>query len=340
MKILEHIPLASYTTFKIGGNARYFVCVKNEVEINEAIEFAQDKNIPFFVLGGGSNLLISDNGFSGLVIKNEIKDILFEDKGDFNLVTAGAGEIWDELVAKTVERNLWGLENLSLIPGTVGASPVQNIGAYGTEAKDSIESVRVFDPKTKTFKIFSNKDCNFAYRNSVFKNSKHKHLIITSVVFKLSNIPKPNLSYKDLAQKFGVNSKPTISEIRNEVIKIRTGKFPDLTQFGTAGSFWKNPIICKAHFEGLKIKHPNIPCFSVDIKGEYVKVPLAWILDNVLKLKGYSVGKACLFERQPLVLVAEKDTTFKEIDSLAQNVKNKVFDATSIEIEREVESLV
>src|SRR3989344_7365184 len=211
MKILQNISLAEYTTFKIGGEARYFCVVKSEEELREALDFAESKNpesqqMPFFVLGGGSNILISDRGFTGLIIKIEMTGISLkkydEEKNGTVLVTAWAGESWDELVAKTIGEGLWGLENLSGIPGTVGAAPVQNIGAYGVEAGDMIFSVCAFDITTGAARIFTNTECRFSYRESFFKTIEGKKYIITNVTFKLSKSPSPNLSYKDLTAYF------------------------------------------------------------------------------------------------------------------------------------------
>jgi UDP-N-acetylmuramate dehydrogenase len=347
MKILENISLADHTTFKIGGSVRYFAVAESESDLLEALAFAKDKGVPFFILGGGSNLLASDQGFLGLVIKMEMKGVSVEKRRDAAYVSVSAGENWDEFVAKTVEEGLWGLENLSLIPGTVGAAPVQNIGAYGVEVMSLIESVRTIDVETGTEKIFSNAECGFTYRDSVFKKLEFKRYVIVSVEFKLSLIPRPILGYKDLKERF-VGKNPTHREIREAVIEIREGKFPDISKVGTAGSFWKNPIICREHYEGIKKHFPNIPSFpatapagsrEVESTEEVVKVPLAWILDNVCGLKGYKKGKVGLYEKQPLVLVADRGATSSDIDAFASEIAAKVKEKTGIEIEREVQSL-
>ena len=378
MAILENISLALHTTFKIGGAARYFCAVSSVTELREAIAFASKQSVPFFVLGWGSNLLVGDAGFSGLVIKNEIKGTDFEKQvrdekqgqveiveNDVVYVTVGAGEGWDELVAKTVEKGLWGLENLSLIPGTVGASPVQNIGAYGVEVGDYIESVHVLDTsdtEKSIEKTFSNSECHFGYRDSMFKRPESKKYIITTVTFRLSTKPDPKLLYKDLREYFAgktANSviaatHPSQSAIRDAVIAIRTGKFPDLSVVGTAGSFWKNPIITRTHFEKLKTTWPNMPSFPVDsvgvnvdanpkADGDYVKVPLAYILDAVCGLKGFTKGdvrsSVGLFHKQPLVVVAEKGASASDVEHVAQFVASRVKEKTGISIEREVEYL-
>jgi UDP-N-acetylmuramate dehydrogenase len=335
--IRENISLASSTTFKLGGSARYFSDVSTEQELTEALAFASKNKIPFFVLGGGSNVLIGDAGFPGLVIKMSMKGSTFEERKGYAYVTAWAGESWDELVAKTVEWNAWGIENLSLIPGTVGASPVQNIGAYGVEIKDVVDSVRTIDATTGVEKVFSNRECQFVYRDSVFKRSESKKYIIVSVTFRLSLKPQPNLLYKDIKEYFAQKNiaNPSQSEIRDAVIAIRTGKFPDLLRIGTAGSFWKNPIITREHFEKLKTVYPLMPSF---VAGENkVKVPLAWILDNVCGLKGFFQGPVGLFEKQPLVLVANRDASADDVQRLALSVARSVKEKTDIVIEREVE---
>jgi UDP-N-acetylmuramate dehydrogenase len=259
-----------------------------------------------------------------------------EDKSDHGkvLVTAWAGENWDELVAETIDWNVWGLENLSGIPGTVGAAPVQNIGAYGTEVMDLIASVRTMDSTNGSIKVFSNEECKFSYRESFFKTEEGKKYIITAVSFNLFQTPKPNLSYKDLRETFKDNLAPSLSDIREAVIEIRKGKFPELSQVGTAGSFWKNPIIPEEHFKQLQSKYPNIPSFPFK---DQIKVPLAWILDNVCHLKGYVQGPISLWKNQPLVVVANENARASDIDLLAAEVAKRVKVETNIDIEREVQ---
>jgi UDP-N-acetylmuramate dehydrogenase len=335
MTIQEGVSLTTHTTFKIGGPARYFSVAKSVEDIKDLLAYAREKELKVFVLGWGSNILVSDKGFDGLVIKMDMKGVTFEKDGRYALVTAWAGEGWDELVAKTVEWGVWGLENLSLIPGTVGASPVQNIGAYGREVMDIIDSVRVVDASTGEEKVMNNKECGFSYRDSIFKKPESKNLVILSVTLKLPLERSANISYKDLALFFKDKPEPSQSEIRDAVIAIRMSKFPDLRTTGTAGSFWKNPIISNEHYGGLLKQYPTMPHFRVS--EEAVKVPLAWILDNVCGLKGFEMGKAGLYKKQPLVLVATLGATFDDVEALEKHVKKVVFDKTGIEIEREVE---
>ena len=340
MKILERVSLAPYTTFNVGGEARYFCIVSNNEDLLSGFEFARSKSLPTFILGGGSNIVASDKGFNGLVIKMEMKGVEF---GVGGRVTAKAGEMWDDFVAKTVVKNLWGVENLSLIPGTVGAAPVQNIGAYGVEAKDTIESVHAIHSLTGEVRTFSNKECMFGYRESFFKSKAGKKWVITSVVFILSELPRIHLSYKDLAEFFGSRliegsrNLPSQDEIRSAVIQIRMKKFPDLTKIGTAGSFWKNPIISEEMFRKLHKTYPDMPSFPAH--AGHVKVSLAWILDKVCGLKGWSEGNVGLFEKQPLVLVAKKGATANEIQVFHKKIEKTVYDKTGIYIEPEVGSL-
>ena len=372
MRIQEHISLKELTTLKIGGVARYFVLAQSISELKEAIAFAKEKEVPFMILGGGSNILIHDSGFQGLVIKNEFKGIEYpshrteteQERGtDTKLIIAGAGESWDELVATTVERELWGLENLSGIPGSVGATPVQNIGAYGAEIKDTLEWVEVFDAESGEVQRIANADCEFEYRDSIFKNPENKCLIITSVAFRLKTNGTPNLEYKDLKERFKIQDSrfkkewPALADIRKAVLEIRSKKFPDLTQFGTAGSFFKNPIISQEQFDKLKKQYPDLHGFSLSYsplrKGALpssaggmlassnqklmVKLPLAWILDNICNLKGYRKGNVALFEKQPIVLVNLGDATADEIKEFAEEIIACVKSKTGIDIEPEVQ---
>jgi UDP-N-acetylmuramate dehydrogenase len=334
MNIQENVSLASHTTFKIGGKARYFSVAASVEDLKALLTFARDKKLKTFILGGGSNILVSDKGFDGLVIKMELKGVTFEKRAPYAHVTAQAGEAWDDLVARTVEWGFWGLENLSLIPGTVGAAPVQNIGAYGREVMDVIESVRVIDSKTGKERVMANSECGFSYRDSVFKKPECKDLIILSVTFRLPLERSANISYKDLAEFFKDKPEPSQGEIRDAVISIRKGKFPDLKTTGTAGSFWKNPIICNEHYEGLLEHFPTMPHFRVS--EEAVKVPLAWILDNVCGFKGFEMGSVGLYKKQPLVLVANPGATFDDVKNLEEMVKKTVKNKTSIHIEPEV----
>ncbi len=337
MTIEENVPLKYLNTMKIGGDARYFCIAKNLDDIEDAVTFAKQMNLPIFVLGGGSNILISDNGFPGLVIKMAVRGIEFEEFDNHVKVKAGAGEHWDYLVEQTVKNNLWGLENLSGIPGTVGGAPVQNIGAYGAEVGPFIDSIDIFDIKEgKTRQIF-HEQCRFGYRYSLFKKPEGKNYIILAVTFKLFKKGSPNISYKDLVDFFAGRdiSKLSLSEIRNAIIKIRGDKFPPLDKFGTAGSFFKNPFVDGDIFNLIKSNFPNIPSFPAE-KG-LVKLPLAWILDRVCNLKGQKMGNVCLYEKQPIVLVNIGGATSHEVEIFSDKIIHEVKEKSGIDIEREVE---
>lgn len=337
MEIKENISLKEFTTFQIGGRARYFSVAKNQTDLRDLLNFAKSRKLPVFILGGGSNLLILDHDFSGLVIKNEIKgikftDLSFESDQPKVILEVGAGEIWDDIVALSVKQNLFGLENLSGIPGTVGGAAVQNAGAYGVEIKDSLVSVMGLNLITGKEFVLKNVDCQYGYRDSFFKHNKK--YIITSVTFKLSKKPVFNLTYtglKDLASKEGIKA----ADIREAVLQIRGEKLPDWHKIPTAGSFFKNPIVTSDKFEELKQKFSEILGWS-EPKGK-VKVSLAWILDKICNFKGYREENVGLYDKQPLILVNYGGATAKEIIYFAEKIKKIVKEKVGIEIEEEVE---
>lgn len=330
MRPQENIALAPYTTFKIGGPARYFVFARTIDELIEALTFAKEKSLPVFVLGGGSNVLISDEGFDGLVIKIEIKNGITVDGTS---VVASAGENWDELVALCVARGLWGIENLSGIPGTFGGAVVQNIGAYGAVLSQVLTLVAVYDTTVGQIKMLSVEECNFGYRGSIFKEEEGRYIVLAATL-RLSSSPTPNISYKDLQTRFN-DSSIDINAVRGAVLEIRAAKFPDLSLEGTVGSFFKNPIMSHADAEILKEKYPDMPLFSMP-ETDGVKVPLGWLLDHALNLKGFSVGGARVFEKQALVISAEQKTSAHDVRELASLIQKKVFEKFQIKIEPEV----
>jgi len=336
MTIRENISLAQYTTFKIGGKARFFCRVRSEDDLLYAINFAKANNLPIFILGGGSNILISDKGFAGLVIRMKIGGINFKDIGRTVVASAGAGEMWDDLVERSVAKGLYGLENLSAIPGTVGAAPVQNIGAYGAEISQTLRCVRVFDTKKNIFEELSHAECQFSYRDSVFKHQKGRY-IITRVDFELLKEGEVNIDYKDLKVYFESKGmvNPSLLDVRNAVIEIRWNKLPDWKLWGTAGSFFKNPVVSSEHYERLKKEYPDLPSFP-EIDDRF-KLPLGWILDRICDVKGLCIGNVCTYEKQALVLVTKPGATSEEVVALAHELMERVKEKTGIEIEGEVE---
>jgi UDP-N-acetylmuramate dehydrogenase len=343
MVIEESIPLYTFTTMKVGGNARFFARVRTVVELHEALKYAKDNAVPVFIMGGGSNILVASGGFNGLVIKIELKGIDWVKSADgiYVDVNVASGELWDNFVGETTTRGLWGLENLSAIPGTVGASPVQNIDAYGVEAKDVILNVTAVHCQSGEERIFYHDECNFGYRDSFFKTAEGKYYIITKVSFRLQTKSLPKIDYKDVRLYFENNQvtgrEVSSQDIRSAIIAIRRVKFPDLNTYGTAGSYFKNPIITIGAFETLCKKYPDMPSYVID--REHVKIPLAWVLDVACALKGFREGHVGLFEKQPLVLVNFGGAESAEILNFADIVSRKVFEATGILIEPEVEHI-
>jgi UDP-N-acetylmuramate dehydrogenase len=333
----------------------------NEDELVEAVKFAKENKLSTLVIGGGSNLLVSDSGFDGLVILNEImgkkyidnlsaggvggeigaggevgsNDANFGDR-DFVLVEANAGEDWESLVAEIVGKSLYGLENLSSIPGKVGASPIQNIGAYGVDVSSIIQSVRALDITTMKYVELSNADCKFAYRDSLFKNEKGRY-IVSRVIYKLTRNGKVQISYRDLQDYFRANgiAIPSLLDVRNAVVLIRKNKLPDWTKWGTAGSFFKNPIVSAEKFQELKAKYPELPGFP-ESDGR-VKVSLGWILDKVCDAKNMMGSNVSVYEKQALVLVSKPGATATEVIAFARKLMDCVMQNTGINIESEVE---
>lgn len=324
---------------RTGGLARLFSVVRTVEELREAIIYAKNENIPWFVLGGGSNILVSSDGFNGLVIKNEIRGIEIEEDGDLAFVTVGAGGTWDDFVAAMVAKHFFGLENLSYIPGTVGAAPIQNIGAYGVEVKNTIAYVEVFDTEDESVKRISNKDCNFAYRDSIFKTVSGKKYIVTRVCFKLSKIKKFSLEYKELANVCATMSTESIDAlfVRNAVIAIRKSKLPEVSELGSAGSFFKNPIVTEKELALLQSKYPEIPSYPE--QDGFVKISAGYLIDKVAQMKGYRHNAVGTYDKQALVLVHFGGGTSEDIIALAESIQTIVKEKTGITLEMEVQKI-
>lgn len=336
----ENMELSLFTTLKVGGPARFFITVSSFEKLQLAICFANKKGVPFKVIGGGSNILVSDQGFEGLVIKMEMKGMEFGDtRSDGNVVfKVSAGEQWDSVVEESVEQGLYGIENLSGIPGTVGAAPVQNIGSYGVELSDVVLTVEAYDSLEGKTVVLSKDECRFGYRDSIFKNSGDR-FVVTSLKMELSESKGPRLDYKDLSERFQkLKVSPSPKDIRDVILKIREEKFPEyIGGAGSAGSFFKNPVLSEEEVERLRGIFPDIPSYPL-AEGSF-KVPLAWVLDRVLGLSGFRKGNVGLSESQPLVLVSYAGATASEIDSFVEEIESMVREASGIEIEREVVSI-
>jgi UDP-N-acetylmuramate dehydrogenase len=312
MEIKQNISLAPYTTFNIGGAARYFCLVKDQFDAHQAFEFAREKNLPHFILGGGSNLLVSDAGFEGLVVKvnNQGIEIAHEDAESVTLKIA-AGEVWDKVVEFSVKNGWWGIENLSHIPGSAGAIAVQNVGAYGQEASQVLVSVTAYDIKNHAIIRLLKSECGFGYRQSIFNTTETGRFIIFELELRLQKNLLPNLTYRDLAKKFeGQN--PNLEEIRQAVIEIRDKKYPypDKAVNGNAGSFFKNPVLNAQAFLDLKQKiqsafgdaaSQTLEDRKFSEQGQ-IKVPAAFLME-LLGLKGMQVGSVKINPTQPLVIL-------------------------------------
>ncbi len=335
MKIQENISLKPFNTFGIDIKARWFCSFENENDVINLLSndrFQEEKKL---ILGGGSNLLFTCD-FDGLVMKNDIRGIdkLKEDENHVWL-RIGAGENWHEFVLYCISHGWAGVENLSLIPGTVGAAPMQNIGAYGVEIKEVFESLEAIHIKDKAIKTFSNEDCRFGYRESYFKKEGKGQYIITSVTLKLSKQPAFNISYGAIAQTLeesGVQ-KLSIKAVSDAVIHIRQSKLPDPKNIGNAGSFFKNPTIDFIDFEQLKIQFPNMPGYEQP--ENTIKVPAGWLIEQC-GWKGKTLGQIGVHKNQALVLVNYGEGKGGDIKDLAQEIKKSVARKFGIEIEEEV----
>ena len=335
MRIEEYVSLASLTTFHIGGEARFFIEAHTEKDIEAAIVHAREHSLPLYPLGGGSNVLVPDAGVEGVVLKIALGDIVFEDESTDTLLIVGAGARWEDVVDAAAARGLFGIENLAGIPGTIGGAAVQNIGAYGAEFADTFAYVDVIDSATGGARRVERAEAAFAYRTSFFK--AHRELIIMRVALRLVKSAMPNVAYPDLVRVQAAGAPlATPSEIACAIRAIRAAKFPQQSEEGTAGSFFKNPVISRERADELAKRFPEVPQFVQ--KDGAVKIPLAWLLDHALALKGFAKGAVRLYEKQPLVIVARAGARAEEVDAFARDVAERVFAATGITIEREVET--
>ena len=333
MEILQDYSLKDLNTFGINVSSRYFASISDINQLKEVLNTDTARNKPMLIMGGGSNILFT-GPYPGLIILNKIMGIeITEQDNDSALISAGGGEVWQDLVDFALNHNLGGIENLSLIPGAVGAAPIQNIGAYGVELKEVMESLTAIELATGTERIFSNADCDFGYRNSIFKNDLRDKYFITRVCLRLSKNPILNTSYgaiDSLLKQKSINN-PTIKDVSSVVIEIRQSKLPDPAELGNVGSFFKNPVVDKIDFEGLKLLFSDIPGY---VNGNYVKVPAAWLIEQC-GWKGKRFGDIGVHDKQPLVLVNYGDGTGEEIKKLAEEIRVSVAEKFGIELEAE-----
>jgi UDP-N-acetylmuramate dehydrogenase len=342
MEIQENIALAPLTTLRVGGRARYFACAGSVEDVEAAVSFAEEKNLPLFVLGGGSNVLVSDNGWPGLVLQMGISGIGHTHEREKIRLIVGAGEEWDPFVAFCVTRHLAGVECLSGIPGSVGATPVQNVGAYGQEVSQTIASVLVFDLRSKEVREMDAPECEFGYRSSIFNTQERGRYIILRVTYELVRGAPPILRYADLQSYFaGRSEPPTLAEVREAVLKIRAGKgmliTPGDPDSRSAGSFFKNPLLTIAQFDELlrRARGRNLQVPSYPASSQQKKLSAAWLVENSGFAKGYIKGRAGISSKHALALVNRGDATATDITSLRDEIQQRVQQQWSIKLEPE-----
>ncbi len=335
MKITENYPLKTLNTFALNVDAKYFTTVASKDEIKQSVEIARQKDVPLLILGGGSNLLF-ESDFPGLVVRNELKGTSVIDQTDDSVfVKVMGGEIWDDFVKYCVENGWGGVENLSLIPGTTGAAPIQNIGAYGAEQKDSFVELEAYFLKTGKRKVFSNNECMFGYRTSIFKEKLKGEVFIESVTFKLDRKPTLKTEYGAIERELSQikDRKITVSDVRNAVIKIRRSKLPDPVELGNAGSFFKNPVVTAGKLSELKTKSPDIISYSFG--NDSFKLAAGQLIDKC-GWKGRREGDAGVHKNQALVLVNYGNATGKDILLLAGKIQKSVLEKFGVKLETEV----
>jgi UDP-N-acetylmuramate dehydrogenase len=342
MEIQENIALAPLTTLRVGGSAQYFARAASVQDVESAVSFAEPKNLPLFVLGGGSNVLISDNGWPGLVLQIGISGIDHNHERETIRLMVGAGEDWDSFVVFCVTRNLAGVERLSGIPGMVGATPVQNVGAYGQEVSQNNASVLVYDLKEKEVLEMDAADCEFGYRSSIFNTRERGRYIILRVTYELRHGGSPNLSYADLQKHFaGQDNPPTLVEVREAVLEIRGRKgmliTPGDPDSRSAGSFFKNPLLTTAQLDDLlrRAQQRNLQVPTYPASAQLKKVSAAWLVENSGFAKGYVKGRAGISSKHALALINRGNATASEIIALRDEIQQRVEQQWGIKLDPE-----
>jgi UDP-N-acetylmuramate dehydrogenase len=342
LQVQEFVPLAPYTTFRIGGPARFFAEVATEAELLEAVRFARERNLKIFTLGGGSNLLVSDSGFDGLIIHIAITTpTQTAPNGNFIDSTVAAGTDWNAFVLEVCEQGISGVECLAGIPGSVGGTPVQNVGAYGQEVASTITQVRALDLESNTFVTLSHDECGFAYRRSLFNTAHRNRYIVTQVNFCFDRTAKPNLTYADLERHFGGTASPTPLDVYHAVRAIRHGKGMLIVEgeadCRSAGSFFKNPVVEESVLAGiaatLQIPAEKIPHWPA---GEgHIKLPAAWLLERAGFPKGFTLGEAGISSRHTLALINRGHATAADVMALRDTIRQQVENRFHIQLEQE-----
>ncbi|PSH04542.1 MAG: UDP-N-acetylenolpyruvoylglucosamine reductase [Acidobacteria bacterium] len=342
MQIRENIKLASYTTLKVGGNASYFAEPTSTDEVIDALRWAREHSLPVFVLGGGSNLLVSDAGFNGLVLHMAIAGIDTRADGDKRIYSVGAGEEWDTFVARTVEDNCAGVECLSGIPGTVGGTPVQNVGAYGQDVSETIAQVSAIDTTTLERVQFDNEACKFSYRQSRFNGCDSGRYILTQVDFALRADGEPKIAYADLKRHFSnsiaIAAVPSLAETREAVLTIRRAKGMVLDENDadsrSAGSFFKNPVVSVAEYEQIAAGS-SVPVPHFDAGQDLVKLAAAWLIEQTGITKGFVLGPVGISSKHTLALINRGGATAADVLELKKTVQRKVRERFGVELHSE-----
>ena len=335
MDIHTNIPLKNYTTMRLGGNARFMTEVHSADEVAEVCRNAAAQNLPIFILGGGSNVIVRDEGFSGIVVRNRISgfEVISDDPGR-TTIHIGAGENWDEVVRRTVEMGLSGIEALSAIPGTAGAAPVQNIGAYGQEIAETLVSLVAYDIQENRFVILQNTDCGFSYRHSIFRGDATGRYVITAITLTLyKTSPQPPF-YAAVQDYFDTNNITiyTPQIVRDAVIQIRKDKLPDPKELPNTGSFFKNAIIEDWQLNDLKADYPDIPTYDMS-DGRY-KVPTGWLIEQA-GFKGKTLHGMRVHDKNALVLINESAQSYADLAAARNEIVVAVREQFRISIEQE-----
>lgn len=332
MKDISNYSLLQHNTFGIEASCRRFIEYASIEEAQQVAAILRESSLPFIIIGGGSNLLLTKD-YDGIVVRSAIKNCQRSKvKGQ---LSCGSGEVWDDVVAYCVDHQLYGAENLSLIPGDVGASAVQNIGAYGVEVKDLITEVEAVEIATGDIRVFQNAACGYAYRDSRFKHEWKNRYLITHVTYQLQPAFNPRLDYGNIRAELERKGiiKPTAQQLRQVIIDIRNAKLPDPKVTGNAGSFFMNPIVSKEKYEQLASQYEGMPHYTVD--ADHEKIPAGWMIDQC-GWKGKSMGRAGVHDKQALVLVNRGGATGKEIVALCETIQRDVKEKFGIEIYPEV----
>ncbi len=335
MNIKTNVSFSELTTMRIGGPARFFAAATTTDELVALYRNAKRLDQKVFIIGGGSNLIVRDAGFDGLVVHNQIPGFdVVEDNADFTVIRIGSGELWDSIVAKTVDMGLTGIEALSAIPGTAGAAPVQNIGAYGQEVADTLTSVEAYDTHTDSVVRLSWEDCEFSYRHSIFRGSEQNRYAIVAITLKLYKTTPVQPFYaavQDYLDARGITDF-TPAVIRAAVIDIRTNKLPDPAQLPNSGSFFKNAIVEKWQADNLRRTYPEMPAYEMD--GGHYKIPTGWLIETA-ELKGMLINGFRVHTGNALVLINESATGYADLATAREHIINTVRDKFQVIIEQE-----